>query len=300
MLVDYGTYTGDGLDDRAITSLGWKPDILMIKGDGLHFLVWKSPVMGVNTAHLGGGIAHFTGGIKSLDATGFTLGTDATVNGSGVVYYWTAIRANGMNDVAFGTYTGNGSTQDVTLPFTPDLVWTKRDGVSSAGWKSSVHAANTFSQYSSADNTSGLMSLGTSKFTVGNIGNLNTNASIYYYAAFKAGEKLQVGTYTGNGVNDREITISAGFNASYVSTKSAIGIQAGVRMGSETTTNGNTYLETAVATTRIRSITPNGFTLGTGTSVNQDAIAFWWYAFAKHRSRNQIASRTAVGSRGAS
>lgn len=37
MLVDYGTYTGDGLDDRAITSLGWKPDILMIKGDGLHF-----------------------------------------------------------------------------------------------------------------------------------------------------------------------------------------------------------------------------------------------------------------------
>ena len=43
----------------------------------------------------------------SLDADGFTLGADPSVNQPGVTYYWTAF-ADSTGAVAVGTYTGDG------------------------------------------------------------------------------------------------------------------------------------------------------------------------------------------------
>src|SRR5262249_40589871 len=59
--------------------------------------------------------------VQSLDADGFTVGSDRRVNNSGTTMFWTAWKADA--DLKVGTYTGNGATQNVPgLPFTPDFV----------------------------------------------------------------------------------------------------------------------------------------------------------------------------------
>ena len=86
-----GSYTGDGADNRAITGLGFQPDAVIIKGNTAQTAVIRTSTMtGDNTKPMVGATALTADLIQSLDAGGFTIGTDARVNSGGVTYYWAA------------------------------------------------------------------------------------------------------------------------------------------------------------------------------------------------------------------
>lgn len=87
------SYTGDGGSSRAITGLGFQPDLVFVKGQSTQFPVFRTPTnSGDNTSATEYNIANFAGGVKSLDSDGFTLGADSRVNTNSSVYSYYAIK----------------------------------------------------------------------------------------------------------------------------------------------------------------------------------------------------------------
>jgi len=74
-------------------------------------------------------VAGFSGGITGFLHNGFTVGSHATVNGSGKVYFYTCFKDNGAGDFKVGSYTGNAfDNQAVSgTGFKPDFVHVKGD-----------------------------------------------------------------------------------------------------------------------------------------------------------------------------
>src|SRR5262245_897570 len=105
-----GSYVGDGTGSRSISGVGFRPDVVIIKGDSTQGAVIRTVSMTGNVSKpLVGPLGLSSGMIQSLDADGFTLGSDTAVNGLvGATYYWTAFKAN--TNLAVGSYTGNGNT----------------------------------------------------------------------------------------------------------------------------------------------------------------------------------------------
>jgi hypothetical protein len=93
--VTKGNYAGNGADNRNINTVGFQPDWMMIRANdtataraGHH-----------RPASLGGGNSQFwqnaantNNGIQALQAAGFQLGTDASVNANGPTYHYIALR----------------------------------------------------------------------------------------------------------------------------------------------------------------------------------------------------------------
>jgi len=138
--IQTGYYSGDGSDDRAITGIGFTPDLVMIKDDtpnGTVGIVLKTSAMGGEAAvALSETDAVLTTNrIQSLDADGFTIGTDPDVNGNNVGQHWTAIGGSDCSATGtfcVGSYGGTGVDQSITtVGFQPDLVVVKRAGATS-------------------------------------------------------------------------------------------------------------------------------------------------------------------------
>jgi hypothetical protein len=134
-----GSYVGNGAGGRRITGLGFRPDLVLVKGDDnaagsevLTSAVMRTSTMGpgdvskpviatcCNPATAASPIV--ANQITSIDAGGFTLGSDRRVAQSGVTFYWAAFKANANMKV--GKYTGDGAASHVIvgLGFSPELV----------------------------------------------------------------------------------------------------------------------------------------------------------------------------------
>lgn len=97
--VGYGTYTGDGNDDRSISGLDFDPEVVIVVRDG-----GASPALTVRTASMSGDDAwHITPAaagseanyIQSLDTKAFEIGTDVDINNNGDPYYYVYWRTDG-------------------------------------------------------------------------------------------------------------------------------------------------------------------------------------------------------------
>ena len=103
-----GSYTGNGTDNRQITELNFTPDVVIVKADATQIAVIRTSTMAGDAAKPMTGATGLTANlIQSLDIRGFTLGTDARVNGNGTEYYWIAFKAN-PGKMKVGSYVGNG------------------------------------------------------------------------------------------------------------------------------------------------------------------------------------------------
>ena len=92
--VGIGSYTGNGASNRAFTAVGWQPALLYLI-DHTHASSFGT---GIKTATMGAYTSFATVGfitqlIVSLDATGFTLGTNHPYvnNVDGRTYTWIAV-----------------------------------------------------------------------------------------------------------------------------------------------------------------------------------------------------------------
>jgi len=120
-----GTYAGNGTAGRAITGLGFQPDVVIVKVDYSHAtddlssgVVRTSTMSGVNSKPVKGSQNPLPNLITSIDTDGFTVGNDLMVNDAATcsgacTYYWVAAQANAH--VKVGTYTGSSTGAGDTL-----------------------------------------------------------------------------------------------------------------------------------------------------------------------------------------
>ena len=124
--IAYGTYTGDGVADRAIAGLGLDPIIVLV--------VRHTPVapfygfvrttdMPANESIAIGATAITTNDVKSLGVGQFTIGDSVRVNQNGIAYsYWAF--ASLASQISVGTYVGDDTgNREISVGYRPQLVY---------------------------------------------------------------------------------------------------------------------------------------------------------------------------------
>ena len=93
-----GSYTGNASDDRNITGVGFQPDFLMIRANDTttarHGQQRSASLAGGNSQYWAN-LANITDGIQLLQADGFQVGTDPSVNGTSPTFHYLAFRNTG-------------------------------------------------------------------------------------------------------------------------------------------------------------------------------------------------------------
>lgn len=272
-----GTYVGDGAP-RSIT-LGFAPDLVIIKvhASGAAPAIYRTRTMwGDESLSLGTNATGFANGITSLNADGFTIGTNNWVNTNGATYAYQAFgnafkpqTGAGAADFAIGTYLGNGidDRRIVKVGFQADAVVVK--GVASgagrlAAFKTSAHTGQTSSYFSTLGDVTTALKQTTATSTggmlLGTVPSVNTVNIRYNWFAFKEGTNFDVGTYTGTGSAQ---TISTPFQPDLAWAKRlSTNIEAVLRPSTDTGDSSSFFTASATTTDRITSFVSGGFTLG--------------------------------------
>jgi hypothetical protein len=236
-------YSGNA-STNAITGLGFKPDLIWIKGrnDSTdNRLVDSTRGVGVALkSNTDGGDVSEGNGVTAFGTDGFTLGSETGYNGSSINFVswsWKAnggttssngsgsitstVQANTKGGFSIMTYTGNGSagaTIGHGLSAKPDLIFTKRRS-SSQTW-GVYHSALGATKYlalnsNAAAGTSTLFWNDTeptdSLITFGTEGRVNANSETYVaYAWHNVEGYSRFGSYEGN-INDDGPFVYTGF-----------------------------------------------------------------------------------------
>ena len=284
MRVATGTYTGDGIDNRAITGVGFQPDVVIVKGDtsATRAVARAATMTGDQTKPLTGVLSLVTNRIQSLDLDGFTIGTYAAVNTSGVTYRWIAFKA-AAGELKVGSYTGNGTGQSITgIGFSPDYVAMLGSNADNA-----IHRSSTMTTaYRFNDPAAGvdsLNSLDADGFSVGSHAQVNASGITYHYLAWNVlPGKVAAGSYSGDGLDDRSIT-GVGFLPEYVIIKAnatGAACDRGVHRPSSISTDSTLNFTTANSFANgIQTLQPDGFQLGTDCTVNTSGATYHYIAF---------------------
>lgn len=281
-----GTYSGNG-NNQKITGLTFSPDLIIIKRVGNQNTVFSTSLMPENsTAYLASATANFAGGITSFTADGFTIGNHPTVNTTESIYHWQAFgnaynpnTNSGSADFVIGAYYGSGLTRDITrIPFQPDMVTIKSITNAAGGtWKpSSITDQNSLYFAGSAQGTNIINSLNSNGFSIGTSAVSNSVGVMYYWFGFKEGSNFDVGTYTGDGNDNREIT-GLGFDPDLVWIKRTTNVNGVFKPSTITGVNSFIFGATADNANAIKELITDGFKLGNDAIVNA-ATGIYHYA----------------------
>lgn len=279
-----GSYVGDGNATKAITGVGFQPEAVLVKADHASYDGWiaTSTMDAGDAKELTGSNVLATGRINSLDADGFTLGTDDDANASGVTYYYIAFDGNA--DLEVGSYTGNTGTQEINLAggFSPEIVWLLGDAGDATdkafmGIKSNSNEGVYFSDgvYGSTNYISTYDSDG---FTVG--GWINSNTKVYHYIAMnESASSLKESTYIGDGNATKSIT-GVGYIPDFVMIQSAGNSGVPSFRTSLMGANESLSFNAAAANTEyIKTLDVDGFTVGTDNATNASGSTYIYAAF---------------------
>lgn len=276
-----GSYVGNGADNRQITGLGFSPDLVIVKGDTAQNAVLRAyPWAGDFTKDLIDGTVT-ADRIQSLDTEGFTIGTDARVNSNGVTYHWIAW-IGGAGEMTAGTYTGNGASgRNITdLGFAPDFVIVLGSTVEAVYRNSAAAASHSFDAASSA---AWISALGADGFTIGNDARVNSNGGTYAYIAWReVAGRMDVGTYAGDGADDRSIA-GVGFQPEYAFVqRNATGYNALHHPRSiGASTDSTLFFDARGAFANyIQGLEADGFQVGNQTNVNAASATYVYAAWA--------------------
>jgi len=305
-LVRSGKYTGNGVDDRPVY-VGFQPDVVFVKragADPQRYAVVRTSTMGVdNTKDLQhtGPLALAPDLVQSLTPSGFTVGTATAVNENGTEYHWVAFKA-GAGELAVGTYNGGGAaTQSIAgLGFSPDCVVVLPPVGGNDGRPvitTSTLAADTSFDFDATMLPDTIRALEADGFQVGNGSasepNLTFAGRTFHYVAWNAVPgKMAVGTYQGDGADNRNLDV-VGFFPEWVLIKkwpdgslnrpwtakpasTGVGTDAAYRFSDGTSG--------ALIPDSIQTLRPLGFQVGQADRVNSNTdcagpCTYYWVAF---------------------
>lgn len=280
-----GYYLGKGTT-RTISGLGFRPELLIIKSDtAAGQLVWKSSAMPEEVStYLGVATADNTESQIIFTDDGFILSSALEVNTVNVNYTFVAFAGSDCTvsgNMCVGVYTGDAnSTQEIDTGFEPDLVWVKRTTALAGTFRTSAMADNYGALFSAtANNTNGtyFTTMNSDGFTVGATN--NSVGGVYYYVAFKETDgKFKVGTYTGNAVDNRNIT-GLGFEPDFVLVKPDSAVVPAFNTTEMYGDYSSFTTAAASAVNHIQELISDGFQVGTGTSANANGVPYNYFAF---------------------
>ena len=278
-----GSYVGNGVKPRPIAGVGFRPDLVIIRGETGQVAVARTSTMSGDQAKpLVGGAAVDNDNIPALNDDGFTVGANNRVNANGVTYHWTAVQAS-PGVLAVGSYTGDGAaSRSITgAGFSPEYVAVLDTGSSRAVQR---YAGMSRSYQFDADtgSTTEITALNPNGFSIGNAPETNRAGNVYHWFAFDTSPgSAKIGSYTGDGADNREIS-GIGFQPGYVSMRAdntATGRAGAHRFAtllgdsSYPFTNANGSLPNL-----IQALSPDGFQIGSDVSVNASGIPHYYLA----------------------
>lgn len=283
-----GTFAGNSTT-RPFTGLGFAPDLVIIKDTSTSSSLFRTSLMAsTSAAYFSSASNDVSNTIASLDSDGFTLGTSTAVNGNGRSYYWQAFgnayrpdTKRGASDFAVGAYSPTlaDNTTIGGIPFQPDFITVKQQGANTGVFRTSAQPANTSGNYSSAAEVTGSIKAFTSDgFQVGTNATVNS-AGTYRWFGFKSSENFAVGSYTGNGITDRAVTLGSGFQPDLVWIKQTSTAPSVARSSAMTGDVSQYFGGSANGTGLIKSMTTTGITVGTANSVNTSGSTYRYMAW---------------------
>lgn len=276
-----GTYTGDNADPRSFASVGFQPDIVIIKGNTTQTAAMRTSTMsGDNAKPLTGATALTANIIQSLDSNGFTIGNNARVNTSGTSYYWMAFRAS-AGELKLASYVGNGTSQSFSgFGFSPEYVAVLPAAATRANQRFSGMTRG-FQFDNDTGSTTRVTALGADGFSVGSSGDVNTSGATYHYVAWNdVSGRIDVNTYAGTG-SAKNVT-GVGFQPEYVMVRAndtGTARQGQHRPAALTGSGSLFFTNLANITTGLTALQTDGFGVGTDTSVNASGITYHYIAF---------------------
>jgi hypothetical protein len=275
-----GSYTGNGSNGRAI-SVGFQPDVVIVKSMAATEAVTRTSTMsGDASKPFATAVAFQANYIESLTTTGFTVGTDSRVNAATTTYHWVAFKANAQA-MRVGSYSGNGTSQSFTgFGFSPELVIVFGNNAQRPVLRANG-MSRTFRLDTATGSTTGVTAFGADGFSVGNSAEVNSFGVAYHYVAFNdVADSIDVGSYTGNGSDNRDITTPA-FQPEYLLLRADDNVTArpaGMKPSSLAGDSALGFLAFGAVSDRIQALQPNGFQLGTGTEVNASTVSYHYLA----------------------
>ena len=182
--------------------------------------------------------------------------------------------------VASGSYTGNGTSQTISVGFAPRFVVVKQVGAGSVQSCIKYDSMPSGSSHAGSGGmtTNGITAFGSSDFSVGSDAEVNTNASTYHWFAIGGtSSEITSGTYTGNGSSQTvNVTIDP---VMVMSVSESGGWKAWCTDGCS---GVGTMLWSGifeVSSSRITALTSSGFTVGNANQ-NLSGQTYDWIAFA--------------------
>lgn len=287
---EVGVFSGDGTDNRNIsTAASFAIDALLIKCNAAQQSSMRtSSIPGDLTDSIGVGGGLTANRIQSLGTGTFQVGTSSTVNVSGTDNcFYVAWGADSQNDLAVGTYVGNGADdRDITISpaFTPGFVIIPGEQDAGAHFKlTAFPATNSIAPTTSAITTDRIQAFNANGFQVGTNLQVNdgTGGTVDYYplSVKDVTNFAASGTYTATGSPTDDLEITVGFQPDFVLVKSDTSAGAAViRTSAMTGDFACSLLATACAANIIQSFTATGFKIGTDATVQSASVKYWWYA----------------------
>jgi hypothetical protein len=269
--VGQGSYSQPAAAGSTIATVGFTPDLILVKGDGARSAVVRTSTMtGSQSKVVTSTAALPTTGITSLSATGFTTGTHTGVSGDGGAFRYLALKAT-PGAIQVGSYTGNGATTQsvLTAGIMPRLVWVFPAGSYASQYRFSRSNATNYFNTSAANNN--IQSFSLTGFTAA--GGLNANGVVYHWVAFNDNgvDGMSIKSFIGNAPSTQ--TVSIPFQADYIfggadSTGRAYGRPIGL-------TGNATQLFTASANSAnlITAINSNSISVGSATGFNTAGVS---------------------------
>jgi len=280
MLMSTGSYTGDGTDDRAITGVGFQPDVVFIKGDLLQIGVFRTSTMGDGYSKATGATALFTDRIKSFGSDGFTIGTDVDVNKADTTYYWAAFKA-AAGEMKVSSYAGDGNDDRSIsgVGFQPDFVIVMSASGNAPVFRFSNVAGDVSYAFAGGNNSNCIQALEADGFQVGTDNKVNNNGTDYHYIAWKTvSGRIAVGSYTGDGNDDRSVT-GVGFQPYWVIVHQEEGTPATRhKLASTPVDESQLFTATANKNNEIQALEADGFQVGSADPVNKAGNTYQYMA----------------------
>jgi hypothetical protein len=278
-----GSYTGNAVDNRVIAGLGFTPDVVIVKvrDDNKVAVIRTSNIAGDAAKPLAGGTALAADEIQSLDANGFTVGTDDTVNKLGKTYDWIAFKAS-AGFLKLGTYAGDGTSgRAITgVGFSPDALFVFDAGNQEAVFTNAAAGGTTF-DFGGSANAAWIPSLDADGFTLGSDNRVNGSGRTYYYVVWnEQSGLLDVGSYAGDGADSRNIG-GLGFQPEWVVVKNTAGDSVVQHFDSQGAASDSSSFFTgdAATTNRIQQLQADGFQVGDDNDVNDIGRTYTYMAF---------------------
>lgn len=274
-----GSYVGDDVDGRAITGIGFQPDVVFIKTElGRPGIVRTSTMSGDSAKVLPQGAVLRSNRIQSLTADGFTVGDHNQVNNNGEMYYWIAMKAG--PELAVGTYVGNtNDNRSITgVGFQPVWVITLGDGENSWFRAGGQTGDSSFNVTGGNANTNRIQAFEADGFQIGGNNDVNRNGVTFHYIALAAGPNVAgSSSYIGNANDNRSIP-GVGFQPEVVWIKDD-GNQSGVWRSSSFSGDSTLYWEgSSLVADRIQALQANGFQIGSNNEVNRSGDTYYYLA----------------------